>query len=43
GSADVLEAAGANLDLDPEQVATCIEQVGVGFLFAPKHHSAMKY
>ncbi len=43
GSADVLEAAGVNLDLTPEQVARCIEELGVGFLFAPKHHSAMKY
>jgi anthranilate phosphoribosyltransferase len=43
GSADVLEAAGVNLELDPEQVAHCIEQVGVGFMFAPKHHSAMKH
>ncbi|MFV8834542.1 anthranilate phosphoribosyltransferase [Aquisalimonas sp.] len=43
GSADLLEAAGANLDLSPEQVARCIETVGVGFLFAPAHHSAMKY
>ncbi len=43
GSADVLEAAGVKLDLDPTQVAACIEQVGVGFLFAPQHHSAMKY
>ncbi|MFW5454534.1 anthranilate phosphoribosyltransferase [Thioalkalivibrio sulfidiphilus] len=43
GSADVLEAAGVNLDLSPEQVARCIEQVGVGFLFAPKHHGAMKH
>lgn len=43
GSADVLEAAGANLDLGPEQVASCIETVGVGFLFAPRHHSAMKH
>ncbi len=43
GSADVLEAAGVNLDLTPEQVAHCIEEVGVGFLFAPKHHSAMKH
>lgn len=43
GSADVLEAAGVNLDLTPEQVAQCIEQVGVGFMFAPKHHSAMKH
>jgi anthranilate phosphoribosyltransferase len=43
GSADVLEAAGVNLELTPEQVAQCIEQVGVGFMFAPKHHSAMKH
>lgn len=43
GSADVLEAAGVNLDLTPEQVAACIKQVGVGFLFAPKHHGAMKH
>ncbi len=43
GSADVLEAAGVNLDLTPEQVARCIEDLGVGFLFAPKHHSAMKH
>lgn len=43
GSADVLEAAGVKLDLGPEQVAACIEKVGVGFLFAPQHHSAMKH
>ncbi len=43
GSADVLEAAGVNLDLDADQVARCVEKVGVGFLFAPKHHSAMKH
>lgn len=43
GSADVLEAAGVRLDLNPQQVAACIEQVGVGFLFAPAHHSAMKH
>ncbi|MBI3187971.1 MAG: anthranilate phosphoribosyltransferase [Gammaproteobacteria bacterium] len=43
GSADVLEAAGVNLDLTPEKVAECIKQVGVGFLFAVKHHSAMKH
>ncbi|MEA2094474.1 MAG: anthranilate phosphoribosyltransferase [Pseudomonadota bacterium] len=43
GSADVLEAAGVRLDLSPEQVAACIDQVGVGFLFAPRHHSAMKH
>ncbi|MDH3561618.1 MAG: anthranilate phosphoribosyltransferase, partial [Gammaproteobacteria bacterium] len=43
GSADVLEAAGVRLDLTPQQVAACIAQVGVGFLFAPQHHSAMKH
>lgn len=43
GSADVLEAAGVNLDLDPEQVGKCIEKVGIGFLFAPAHHKAMRY
>jgi len=42
GSADVLEALGANLMLSPEQVAQCIEETGVGFMFAPNHHSAMK-
>jgi anthranilate phosphoribosyltransferase len=43
GSADVLEAAGVNLDVSPEQVAACIERLGVGFLFAQRHHNAMKY
>jgi anthranilate phosphoribosyltransferase len=43
GSADVLEAAGVNLELTPQQVAECIRQAGVGFMFAPKHHSAMKH
>jgi anthranilate phosphoribosyltransferase len=43
GSADVLEAAGVNLDLTPEQVARCIQEAGVGFMFAPKHHGAMKH
>ena len=43
GSADVLEAAGVKLDLNPAQVAACIDRVGVGFLFAPQHHSAMKH
>jgi anthranilate phosphoribosyltransferase len=43
GSADVLEAAGVNLDLTPEQVKACIEEVGVGFLFAQRHHGAMKH
>jgi anthranilate phosphoribosyltransferase len=42
GSADVLEALGVNLDLTPEQVADCIDQVGAGFLFAQKLHPAMK-
>ena len=42
GSADVLEALGANVMLTPEQVATCIERTGIGFMFAPNHHSAMK-
>lgn len=43
GSADVLEAAGVNLDLGAEQVADCVDKVGVGFMFAPKHHGAMKH
>ncbi|MCW9051720.1 MAG: anthranilate phosphoribosyltransferase [Motiliproteus sp.] len=43
GSADVLESAGVNLALKPEQVASCVEQIGVGFMFAPAHHSAMKH
>lgn len=43
GSADVLEAAGAEIMLDPSQVARCIDTVGVGFLFALNHHSAMKH
>lgn len=43
GSADVLEAAGVNLNLTAEQVARAVEQIGVGFMFAPTHHSAMKY
>ncbi len=43
GSADVLESAGVNLDVTPEKVAECIEQAGVGFLFAQKHHSAMRF
>ncbi len=43
GSADVLEAAGVNLDLSAEQVGQCVDEIGVGFLFAPKHHGAMKY
>lgn len=43
GSADVLEAAGVNLELTPEQVAACVNEIGVGFMFAPMHHSAMKH
>ena len=43
GSADVLEALGANIMLTPAQVATCIAETGVGFMFAPSHHSAMKH
>lgn len=43
GSADVLEAAGVNLDLTSEQVARAVETLGVGFMFAPAHHSAMKH
>ncbi len=43
GSADVLEAAGVQLSLKPEQVARCVEQLGVGFMFAQAHHSAMKH
>ncbi|MGO0305807.1 anthranilate phosphoribosyltransferase [Endozoicomonas acroporae] len=42
GSADLLEQAGVNLDISPDQVARCITEVGVGFMFAPAHHSAMK-
>ena len=43
GSADVLEAAGIRLDLTPVQVKQCVEEIGVGFMFAPMHHSAMKH
>ena len=43
GSADVLEAAGIRLDLTPEQVERCVREAGVGFMFAPGHHSAMKH
>ncbi|WP_250473139.1 anthranilate phosphoribosyltransferase [Caballeronia sp. GAFFF1] len=42
GSADVLEALGVNIDLTPEQVAACIAETGMGFMFAPNHHPAMK-
>ncbi len=43
GSADVLEALGANINLKPEQVAQSIAQTGIGFMFAPNHHAAMKH
>jgi len=43
GSADVLEAAGINLNISPELISRCIEEIGVGFMFAPAHHSAMKH
>jgi len=43
GSADVLEALGARIDLEPEDVAGCIESVGIGFMFAPAHHKAMRF
>ncbi|MBN9411915.1 MAG: anthranilate phosphoribosyltransferase [Burkholderiales bacterium] len=42
GSADVLEALGANINLGPESIARCIDEVGLGFMFAPNHHPAMK-
>jgi anthranilate phosphoribosyltransferase len=42
GSADVLEAVGLNIHLTPQAIARCIEEVGVGFMFAPNHHPAMK-
>ncbi len=43
GSADVLEALGVDIELGPEDVARCIEDVGFGFMFAPRHHAAMKH
>ncbi|KEF30784.1 Anthranilate phosphoribosyltransferase [Marinobacter nitratireducens] len=43
GSADLIEKAGINLNMTPEQVARCVEQIGVGFMFAPAHHGAMKH
>lgn len=43
GSADVLEALGVNIGLSAEQVARCVNEAGIGFMFAPNHHAAMKY
>lgn len=43
GSADVLEAAGVRLDITPGHVSRCLEEVGIGFMFAPAHHGAMKH
>ena len=43
GSADVLETLGVNVNLTPEQVADCVNNIGIGFMFAPNHHSAMKH
>jgi anthranilate phosphoribosyltransferase len=43
GSADVLEALGAYINLNPEQVAACLQDTGIGFMFAPNHHGAMKH
>ena len=43
GSADVLEALGVRIDLTPEAVERCVEEVGIGFLFAPSHHAAMRH
>jgi anthranilate phosphoribosyltransferase len=43
GSADVLEALGVDIELSPAEVATCIDEVGFGFMFAPKHHTAMAH
>ncbi len=43
GSADVLEALGVHINLTPMQVAECVEEIGLGFMFAPNHHSAMKH
>ena len=43
GSADVLEALGVNVNVTPEQVAKCVDEIGIGFMFAPNHHSAMKH
>ena len=43
GSSDVLETLGVNLDVSPEQIAACVQEVGLGFMFAPAHHGAMKH
>lgn len=43
GSADVLESLGANISLSPELTGRCIDEIGIGFMFAPNHHSSMKY
>jgi len=43
GSADVLEALGVNVNLTSDQVAKCVDEIGIGFMFAPNHHSAMKH
>ena len=43
GSADVLEALGVNMNVSPAQVAKCVDEIGIGFMFAPNHHSAMKH
>ncbi|MEO1767331.1 anthranilate phosphoribosyltransferase [Thiobacter aerophilum] len=43
GSADVLEALGVNVNLTPDEVARCVQEIGVGFMFAPNYHSAMRY
>jgi anthranilate phosphoribosyltransferase len=43
GAADLLEAAGVNLNLSADQVAICVDKISIGFMFAPAHHSAMKY
>jgi anthranilate phosphoribosyltransferase len=43
GSADVMEALGANIMLSPEQVATCLQETGIAYMFAPNHHAAMKH
>lgn len=43
GSADVLEALGVNVSLDAGQVAVCVDRIGIGFMFAPSHHSALRF